>query len=66
MVYKQTIDYLYRSRSEANPSGTISRSAETLISPTGGFYRLQPPSDTRFVVKISDAPWAGERARTKQ
>lgn len=36
---------------------------DTLISPTGGFYRLQPPSDTRLVVKISDAPWAGERGR---
>lgn len=37
---------------------------DTLISPTGGFYRLQPPSDTRLVVvKISDAPRPGERGR---
>ena len=42
------------------------RAAGTLISPTGGFYRLQPPSDTRLVVKISDAPWAGERARPER
>lgn len=53
---------------EANMSSRyrVSRAAGTLISPTGGFYRLQPPSDTRLVVKISDAPWAGERARPEQ
>ena len=53
---------------EANVSSRyrVSRAAGTLISPTGGFYRLQPPSDTRLVVKISDAPWAGERARPEQ
>lgn len=50
-------------KNEEGGGSVSSRYRIRLISPTGGFYRLQPPSDTRLVVKISDAPWAGERGR---
>lgn len=58
---KRSIDHDKRGGREGGER--VLQVQDTLISPTGGFYRLQPPSDTRLVVKISDAPWAGERGR---
>lgn len=65
---KKRVSIIKVGRGRACPPGKcrLSRATRTLISPTGGFYRLQPPSDTRLVVKISEAPWAGEHAKAEQ